>query len=189
MAPLQATHGHIQRLRDTFAVLLEPNPAGEVAVASNSERQAAGSWDAVNAQGPWICPIDRHCSTDGAHPFVALRPCGHVMRERLARELASGSHGNGATGGARAAVDAACGCAQAGSSSSRTSSTDGITTMHSGRWSCPICSEPVEVDVRLYPDAATQRLVQATLLAEHEGRKKRKQHRERCGKRRAREDS
>lgn len=153
LTALRELFGHIQRLRDIFSVVLEPNPRCDDPIASTSEQLGSGS---AETQGPWICPIDRDCSTDGAHAFVALRPCGHVMRENTVRELTSRRRG-GSSG-----------------ASSCMAPTDGISTIFGGEWSCPVCSAPVEVCVRLHPDQATQALVRNTLLTEHAARKERK---------------
>lgn len=71
-AALEQSFGHIKRLRDVFALALTKN--GDAAA------QAMETVGDVDVQGPWACPIDRSVSTNGRHPFVALRPCGHVLQ-------------------------------------------------------------------------------------------------------------
>lgn len=67
-----AAHGtafeHIRRLADICELRLTPNPDAAAAAAAG-------------APAPWLCPVTQiPCA--GRQPFVALRPCGHVLAER-----------------------------------------------------------------------------------------------------------
>jgi len=142
---LTAAFGHIQRLRDVFEVQLKPNPEW---FTSFDEASAAQS-----RAGPWRCPIDEEVSTNGQHAFVALRPCGHVMREKVA--LACARTGSSrrpmacASTSADAAIDAGA-AATSAASSARLS--DGISSIQNRSWDCPVCAAAVEVTVRLLCD-------------------------------------
>lgn len=135
---LEEACGHIERLRDVFAVTLTPN--------DDEARTETGAL--------WRCPVDRDVSTNGQHAFVALRPCGHVLRERVALELAKGAGG------------------EVGPS-------DGVSTIERAQYCCPICSAPVEVRVRLFPDAAAAEKLRATLCTERAERTARKSEKKR----------
>lgn len=148
-APLEAACGHIERLRDVFPVSLTP------------------SGDDGAATGMWRCPIDG-VTTNGQHSFCCLRPCGHVVRERVALEIARS------------------GAAAETSSSSAGPASDGISTIEGARWACPSCSTPVEVRVRLLPAAEEVRKVRDTLRAAADERRARKA--ERKERKRARDD-
>ena len=124
-AVLDEACGHIERLRDVFSLTLAP---------SDDE-----------PSGMWRCPVDG-VTTNGQHHFAALRPCGHVLRERVVLELAKG--GSGAS--------------------------DGISTIESARYACPVCSAPVEVRVRLLSGADDTERMRETLRREREERKARK---------------
>lgn len=141
VAALEDSFGHIQRLRDVFPVILEANPARDQVSMDTSESGSGGHF----VPGPWLCPIDRSVETNGHHPFVALRPCGHVMHQRVAKE-----------------------CARAGSSASDRADTltDGISTIERARWNCPVCSLPVEVSVRLFPASSDAERVRMTLKSQ-----------------------
>ena len=186
---LDLAFGHIQRLRDVFSVQLTPNPFFGRAVASSSERLTTAGGDASSTRAPWICPVDRDVSTDGSHAFCALRPCGHVLREHVAHELArldvgglgrpgdrSGSGGSGGVGGAAASSSRAASEPNYAASGP----SDGVSTIHGGAWVCPVCSAPVEVVVRLFAGAEADRL-RDTLRDAREAGKNTKQ-----GKKRAR---
>ncbi|KAL1524973.1 hypothetical protein AB1Y20_019849 [Prymnesium parvum] len=147
---LAAAFSHLQRLRDVFPVVLEPNP--ERARSSMSASEAGGGSQFV--PGPWLCPVDRAVETNGQHPFVALRPCGHVMREQVARECA------------RAVKEAPHG---------RVGASDGVSTIEGARWGCPVCSMPVEVTVRLFPPAAEAEAVRKSLKKQRDEKAARQQ--------------
>lgn len=151
---LEEAHGHIERLRDVFDVVLTPNRA-----RAEDNRGGAG----VHA-GLWTCPIDRDVSTNGQHSFVALRPCGHVMRERVATELARTK--------------------QPAASSSTSSLRDGVSTIQGGAWSCPVCADAVEVSVRLFPEADVVSRLRLAFKGERERKRQRK-----AGKRKSRDES
>jgi hypothetical protein len=80
IAALDATFGHLKTLRDVFPLALVPNPR-----RADPVEGAALDQEAV---GAWLCPIDGGVSTNGRHPFGALRPCGHVMRLNVAHQMA-----------------------------------------------------------------------------------------------------
>jgi hypothetical protein len=136
---LQEACGHIERLRDVFSVALTPN---------DDEGAATGTL--------WRCPVDRDVTTNGQHAFVALRPCGHVLRERVALELARAAAGE-------------------------TGPSDGISTIERQRYTCPVCSAPVEVRVRLLPGAAETEKLRATLSAERAARQAKKKRKRAAG--------
>ena len=136
MAALEAACGHIERLRDVFPLTL--TPSGD-----------------TSAAGPWRCPVDRDVSTNGQHHFCALRPCGHVVRERVALELSKA----------------------AGAKSSAPS--DGISSIEGAAYGCPVCAAPVEVRVRLLAAAAETEKVRETLRAERDARHAKKAERKR----------
>mmetsp|Transcript_45242 Transcript_45242/g.102137 ORF Transcript_45242/g.102137 Transcript_45242/m.102137 type:complete len:273 (-) Transcript_45242:147-965(-) len=166
-ARLAHTCGHVERLRDVFSVKLEPNPTRDAVVMDLSESGGGAQY----RPGAWCCPVDRAAETNGQHPFVALRPCGHVLRERVSSECS------------RAAKIEPL-PASSGSGSSDADATprthkaisDGISTIHGGAWGCPVCTAPVEVSVRLFPDQADVERVQRGLAAARGARaaKKRK---------------
>ena len=82
LSAVRVEFAHIERLKDVFRVQLTPSDApSREACAGHDEEQLA------RHAGPWACPVDRAVTTNGQHAFVALRPCGHVMRERVAAEL------------------------------------------------------------------------------------------------------
>ena len=74
---LSRSFGHITRLRDVFAVHLTRAPP-------------AGEGIAPEGRPPWVCALDPSAETNGRHGFVALRPCGHVLRDRAWREAGGG---------------------------------------------------------------------------------------------------
>jgi hypothetical protein len=183
-AALEAACGHIKRLRDVFGVILEPNPQAARPAMSTYE---GGGGSGQYIPGPWRCPIDKDVCTNGQHAFVVLRPCGHVIRERVSAELARGGGGGGGggsssggaggsssservgVGGTSASLGGASGAAAGGQKTS-----DGISTIQGGGWGCPVCSTPCEVSVRLFPGAAEIAKVKEALRAEAEARKERK---------------
>ena len=136
VAALEQAFGHIERLRDVFPIVLTPNPE-RTRVSMDTSETGGGSHF---VPGPWLCPIDRSTETNGQHPFIALRPCGHVLRERVATECARGCGSRGVS--------------------------DGVSTIEGARWNCPVCSAPVEVSVRLFPAAANVEKVRAGLRAQ-----------------------
>ena len=150
---VDAACGHIERLRDVFAVSLVPNPEW------SAPRMETVEGNAPSLPGAWLCPVDRGTCSNGQHAFAALRPCGHAMRLSVAQELGRGRGGGGGGGG--------------GGGEKRTLS-DGISTLQGGRWECPCCSAAVEVVVRLMaPDDVVEK-VRATLRQEREARAERK---------------
>jgi hypothetical protein len=175
-AALEAACGHIKRLRDVFGVILEPNPQAARPAMSTSE---GGGGSGQYIPGPWRCPIDKDVCTNGQHAFVVLRPCGHVIRERVSAELARGGGGGSSSsggaggsssservgvGGTSASLGGASGAAAGGQKTS-----DGISTIQGGGWGCPVCSTPCEVSVRLFPGAAEIAKVKEALRAEAQG--------------------
>ena len=199
---LNGAFGHIERLRDCFSVVLEPNPRRGKAVTSSSERMATGGEEA-ETPGAWICPVDRDVCTNGLHAFCALRPCGHVLRLRVAQELAKGGAGSSSSrcGGGGSSSSSTAASSSSSSSSSATSGSvaggsgssskppsDGISTIYAGSWACAVCSAPVEVTVRLFADAEVTAKVRGTLRAEQAARKERKKEQKQSKKRREREE-
>ena len=63
----------------------------------------------------------------------------------------------------------------------------GISSVWRGSWACPVCSQPVEVSVRLLPNAAEAAKVSATLRAEHEARDARRAAKRKRGEERGEE--
>ena len=134
--------------------------------------------------GPWLCPVDRVAETNGQHPFSALRPCGHVMREAVVRECrrsgsrrqqaaeAAGSGGEGAS----SLTDGAANQSTATATASRSVS-DGVSLVEGARWSCPVCVVPVEVSVRLLPDSDVASKLKQALATARAARKDKKRKR------------
>lgn len=175
-ATLDATFGHIARLRDVFGVTLSPNPQ-RAAVVAESE---GGSGDSL--VGAYVCPVDQHVSTNGQHAFVALRPCGHVVREKVAQacgaRLSNPHPAPGPSGAGAAASSSGCSSVDPAPApapaATRAPASDGITTIQGGAWGCPICSAAVEVSVRLMPPADVCEVARAALAVEREARQERK---------------
>lgn len=166
---LDAAYGHLERLRSVFDVTLEPNPSRQEAARS----AAAGEGAVTTRPGPWRCPVDREVSTNGQHAFVALRPCGHVLRERVANECSVHGSVHERRRAAPAATSAVAGAASSSSDGSSRAS-DGISTIEGGSWECPVCAAPVEVMVKLVPEAHVVDKVRLALSAEREARRRRK---------------
>ena len=143
--------GHIRRLRDVFALTLLPSGGASAGAASDENAPHD------RAAGMWRCPIDRDVSTNGQHAFAALRPCGCVLRERVAIELSRGARGG--AGGAPPC--------------------DGISTIEGARWTCPLCSRPVEVRVRLMAAEVEANKVRETLRRQRADAAERKSGRKR----------
>lgn len=158
-AALEETFGHIERLRDVFSVTLQPNLARNQAGAALAAADSSHGSASKECVGPWCCPVDQVISTNGQHAFVALRPCGHVIRERLALELSK-------MGGPKPA--AAAGASTIG---------DGVSRIQGGMWACPACNAAVEVTVKLLPPAADCSRLRESLKAEREARRERKRKR------------
>ena len=170
-AALDAACGHITKLRDVFGVTLEPNPRFADPVRASSEYLAQGQGGHEGsgggpAEGPWICPIDRDCSANGQFRFVALRPCGHVMRERVVLEVARRGGGSSSGGAGSSSSNGAA------AASRRVS--DGISTIEGGEWACPVCSQAVEVSVLLNASPEVVESVRATLRAERDAKAEKK---------------
>lgn len=174
VAALEATFGHLQTLRDVFSLTLVPNPRRVDPVEGASPDQ--------EAVGAWLCPIDGGVSTNGHHPFGALRPCGHVLRLNVAHEMARrgrGAPGRGVAPDAGAPLLGGAGGGPSGSGGGggvaglagihgtdiHSGPTDGISSIYRGQWDCPVCSAPVEVLVRLFPPAGDVAKCRTALLA------------------------
>ena len=153
-AALEATFGHIERLRSVFAVTLAPNP---------SLARSGSSHDTSRA-GMWRCPISEASTNGSSGAFVALRPCGHVLRERVAVECASSA----ARPTSAASVSSA-------------SMDDGISAVQGGRWDCPCCGAPCEVLVRLVPAPHIAERVRLALHVERDARRVRKAEKRKRG--------
>jgi hypothetical protein len=80
---LAAAFGHLERLRDVFPVILTPNPNRSATALAKADSDAPRDH---TASARFICPIDRSEAIDRS--FVALRPCGHVLRGAVAKEIA-----------------------------------------------------------------------------------------------------
>mmetsp|Transcript_3641 Transcript_3641/g.7721 ORF Transcript_3641/g.7721 Transcript_3641/m.7721 type:complete len:373 (+) Transcript_3641:790-1908(+) len=144
---LEIAFGHVARLRDVFSLALTPNPQRTVA------RTDAAEGLEPSLTGAWICPIDRSVDSNGTHPFVALRPCGHVIRHAVAAEISRGLR------------SLAPGLRDQGPSG-KAHLSDGISSIEAAAWGCPVCSSAVEVLTRLLPEEAAVDKVRATLRAE-----------------------
>ena len=174
---LEEAHGHICRLRDVFDVMLEPAPEWNV---PSSSRPDGGGGSERRPVGPWRCPVDRARTTNGQHCFVALRPCGHVMREQVTRELSTAAQGGASrappvlprtgaadiTGAPPSSSSAPTGDQHAVPKPDLHGRGDGITTLHGGSWACPVCDAPVEVTVCLNPPAQLAEKVKAAFRSE-----------------------
>ena len=178
-AALEEAHGHIGRLRDVFDVILEPAPEWNAPMGSLAVSGGGGERRPI---GPWRCPVDRARTTNGQHCFVALRPCGHVMREQVSRELSIAAQ-PGASRTPQKPLsprpDATAPTEHLASSSALPREhqppglqgrSDGITTLHGGSWMCPVCDAPVEVSVCLNPPAQIAERVKAALRSEQQNR-------------------
>ena len=68
---------HIKSLRDLSEAKLTPNPqfVGEL------ESQGGGGFVC-----PFLCPVSK-VEFNGVHSFLFLKPCGHVVSERVIREI------------------------------------------------------------------------------------------------------
>ena len=159
-ADLEEACGHIQRLRDVYGVVLVPNPAHDAAALAVSE--GVGS---QRRPGQWICPVSDF-STNGSAAFVVLRPCGHVVRERIAAQLSAGAK--------RAEVSASS-TSRAVPGAASAHRTDGISTIQGGVWECPVCMAPIEVTTKLFAEADAVEKVRAALKGEQEARRDRKE--------------
>lgn len=186
-AALSAACGHIERLRDVFGLTLTPNPRRAAPVMSRSEFLAQGQLGdgAEETAGPWVCPIDRDCSSNGTHRFVALRPCGHMMREQVVLEVARRVGGGGASSSGSASSSGGANSSGGASSSgggARTGTgraSDGISTIEGGVWHCPVCSHAVEVSVKLVAGREVTERVRASLAVERAARAERKEQKKR----------
>ena len=96
LAALTTKFGHIRALRDVFPLALEPNPRRAPAVDEDAPGRLAGAWR---------CPVSG-VETNGVHSFVALRPCGHVLRQSVAKEMARGRRSAASAASAASAVSA-----------------------------------------------------------------------------------
>lgn len=148
LSAVRVEFAHIERLKDVFRVQLTPSDApSREACAGHDEEQLA------RHAGPWACPVDRAVTTNGQHAFVALRPCGHVMRERVAAELFAelvpGSK-------ARVGASSSAGSASGGAPSDRR---------------CPVCSEAVDAIVGLFPQGDEAAARHAAVAAAREERR------------------
>jgi hypothetical protein len=132
--------------------------------------------------GAWCCPIDRAAETNGQHPFVALRPCGHVLRKRVVQECSAkrtAAVRMSSCGAASVSRDSESSAQSTGDGSKVIS--DGISTIHGGQWSCPVCTLPVEVSVLLFPEEAEVERARRGLVIAAEGRRQKKRKREMGG--------
>ena len=78
-APLHKNFTHISKRGHLFELKLEPNPEYD-ALKGSATRVDTG-------YAPlFICPITKR-PTNGVTPFVALRPCGHVISEQCVKAI------------------------------------------------------------------------------------------------------
>lgn len=84
-------------------------------------------------------------STNGRQPFVALRPCGHVLRERVVSEAVSEASGRGGEQG------------EGGGSIKK---------------SCPVCNAAVSATVRMLPPAEAAEALRVELRRAREQQRK-----------------
>lgn len=71
-----ANFKHVRRLKDLVTLQLTPNPDYDPSKGS----QTVLDWAAIPAK--YVCPITTK-PANGKCPFVAIRPCGHVLSEQV----------------------------------------------------------------------------------------------------------
>jgi hypothetical protein len=83
-----ANFKHVRRLKDLVTLQLTPNPDYDPSKGS----QTTLDWASIPAK--YVCPITLK-PANGKCPFIAIRPCGHVLSEQVptaAPSLAWRSH-------------------------------------------------------------------------------------------------
>ena len=95
-------------------------------------------------------------STNGRQPFVALRPCGHVLRERVVSEAVSEASGRGGEQGEGGG----------GGGGERGGGGGSI------KKSCPVCNAAVSATVRMLPPAEAAEALRVELRRAREQQRK-----------------